>query len=729
MAAATLGDLLLCPTGVSRLRRLLGNVASPSTQLAASVGDRGRVGSGCGADDSGNSGSALGSDAQKVARAAVSAVDDFEASSVAARRCLESPPWDMRVLESLEALLSAWTALNRAAQMLEDSAVDFAHLAADVAGEVGGAVDSVKYKARRREVQALADALLDQAIDAKADLRRNSAGDPAVAEAFDKRLRLLCTAGGWGRTVLSNLGVDTSLAELDAEKEPSNMRAMEAPAVSAGNAYGSEARRGSKAVRFSLPGESQPASNANDLGGVAVTGNTTQAGKPSDNIGLVSEATTRGGPKIHEIWRAVQAGDVAVLKQFAKDGVVVASTVDAAGHSVLWHLIAWGHLGLALFFTKQFPFGTAGGADVAERHKTRGDTLLHLISRVSAFGTEAAELFSCVIKAADIGRLFPSRNLSGETFLDVAAARLNFWVLQFLLKHFPEQAVKVVRGPPAELACVVEPPLRGLARRIAKPQCPEPPTSKRWPQHIDLSHMLAADPTTGMASFADVAFEVALRADGHIGQSQGKDGNGGGGEGGGVSRCALLAHRVVVGSRSPVLFEEFSRLKLEPFPGKPGVLVAILRVDPRISKDVWKGVLCFLYSGDVHSALLGREPELWWLIELLRACTLYKLPQPLLDHTHAKMSPLLPAARPEDIFEIFSLVAPQPPRSPCGGEVATPVVAAAPELRLRATREASAYWLLRNAAKLGKLDPATLAKTLIQALRTLEDAVFRHRAS
>merc|ERR1711990_1184152 len=105
------------------------------------------------------------------------------------------------------------------------------------------------------------------------------------------------------------------------------------------------------------------------------------------------------------------------------------------------------------------------------------------------------------------------------------------------------------------------------------------PELTRWPLHLDLRHMLGVDEQLGAVPYADIAFEVT-------GQSSSGSSSG---------RQALLAHRAVVASRSPVLSNAMHSLPAEDFPGQPGMKICMYRIDPRISKQVWKGILYYMY--------------------------------------------------------------------------------------------------------------------------------------
>merc|ERR1712176_959514 len=100
-------------------------------------------------------------------------------------------------------------------------------------------------------------------------------------------------------------------------------------------------------------------------------------------------------------------------------------------------------------------------------------------------------------------------------------------------------------------------------------------------------------------------------------------------------------------------------------------------------------------------------------MELLRACVLYKLPQPLKDFAQAQLYPLLIGAPPFAAVQLFSICAD----------------ATAPEAEgLRPIREVSAYIIMGNAHNLFEgADPGETARTLEKVVQAIENAVFNPR--
>ncbi|CAE8588967.1 unnamed protein product [Polarella glacialis] len=357
------------------------------------------------------------------------------------------------------------------------------------------------------------------------------------------------------------------------------------------------------------------------------------------------------------------------MKMGACDGAVR----DASGHSVLWHAIAFGHVGLASLVLDEFPAGSQVGADPTEVHPRKGDTLLHLLCQCRPFTAETAELFKRVSSVMP-RLLFVKHNAAGHSFLAMAALSLNFWVLKFVSVNYPEETKAIVCSPEA--------PLRSLAGNIPEPCPPSFVPPDPIPEHFAVASLLAQD-ESGRVRFADVAFDV------------GPD----------DSTCRFLAHRVVVGAQSPVFLEELDRLPVHELK-QERISCRIFRVDQRISKDVWRGVLQFLYTGVVHCSFTN-DPVL--MVELLRACALYRLPKPLLDLAQTALFQLMPSFPPEIALQVFSITAGS------GGQ----------DLDVRSAREASAYILLRSAPMvLQALEASDAAQILDSMIQTVEKAFF-----
>lgn len=377
-----------------------------------------------------------------------------------------------------------------------------------------------------------------------------------------------------------------------------------------------------------------------------------------------------------ELWHAVHVGDEQAIRRMIGSGDCNARMRDASGHSVLWHALAFGHNSIAQLMLDKFPPGMDGGVDIAEVHYKRHDSLLHLMCSGRTFGEGEAALFRKLCELAPPG-LMEQRNTTGASFFHLAAQSLNFWVLRLVLRTHPKSAKTLVCMPskPAAMQCVAD--------SISPPVAAEFVQPAPLPGHLRLSDMLSKDPSTGQVPYADVAFDV------------GPDGAG----------ARFFAHRVIVAAHSQVLFEELQKEPMKDLPNE-NLKVCIHRVDQRIPKEVWRCVLQFMYSGVINCDF-GDKPGP--LVELLRACALYKLPKPLVDFVQAKLHGIIPSSEPKVALNIFSI---------CAGSMAS-------DLNLTPVRQAAAYILLRSAHKLFEDFAASDMSTVLEkVLETAEQVVF-----
>ncbi|CAE7922231.1 unnamed protein product [Symbiodinium sp. KB8] len=194
----------------------------------------------------------------------------------------------------------------------------------------------------------------------------------------------------------------------------------------------------------------------------------------------------------------------------------------------------------------------------------------------------------------------------GQLFGMWGMAYTHICVLKHVALRYPEQMKVLICSTEADQG---KPPLRQLLQSLPNPRQPGFPQSAKIPEHFAVASMLSPD-STGRVPFADIAFDVTTGPDTH---------------------SRFLAHRVVVGAQSPVLLKELETLPLVELP-QEGITAAVFRVDRRISKDVWRAVLQFFYTGMVHCPFV-KDPAK--LVELFRAAAIYKLPKALLDLAQA----------------------------------------------------------------------------------------------
>ncbi|CAE7243966.1 ktnD [Symbiodinium pilosum] len=309
-------------------------------------------------------------------------------------------------------------------------------------------------------------------------------------------------------------------------------------------------------------------------------------------------ASAAGSP---ELWHAVHIGNEATVNRLIQQGQCNGKQKDASGHSVLWHAIAFGHIGIAQLMLDTYPAGGQGGIDALEVHPRKGDTLLHLLCQCRPFTKETAGLFKRVAEAVPAS-LFTKANANGQSFLALATASPNFWVLKHVALRYPEQMKALLSSKEADQG---KPPLQQLLQSLPPPHQPGFARPAKIPEHFAVASMLSPD-STGRVPFADLAFDVTTGPDSH---------------------SRFLAHRVVVGAQSPVLLKELETLPLVELP-QEGITAALFKVDRRISKEVWRSVLQFFYTGVVNCPF-AKDPVK--LVELFRAAAIYKLPRALLD--------------------------------------------------------------------------------------------------
>lgn len=332
-----------------------------------------------------------------------------------------------------------------------------------------------------------------------------------------------------------------------------------------------------------------------------------------------------------EVWHAVVEGNLSKLVELAAQGVLNSGRMlDHNGHSIFWNAVAFQQPEVALFLLQRFPPGEAPftSVDLGEVHARRGDSLLHLCLYLSDFSTSAAEVFRSVFRAGESPQA-PRElaNQHGQTFVHIAAARLNFWVLRFILSNSPDTAVLFQRRD-----SMGHTPLEILLRRfreitgfkLTRPAPLAPPPSEKLPPWSELRRYVPR--SSGSAAtlpFADLIVEVEDRAS--------EDG---------VAR--VQAHRVVLAANSGIFHKKLQSLPI----GKP------LHLDPLCcrSVEVLLVVLSFLYSGELACAFQEDAFLLW---QLLCLCTQYALPAPLAVYARTALLHSLGSARHAPVVPVL----------------------------------------------------------------------------
>eukprot|EP00746_Dinoflagellata_sp_MGD_P009622 gnl/MRDRNA2_/MRDRNA2_119612_c0_seq1.p1 gnl/MRDRNA2_/MRDRNA2_119612_c0~~gnl/MRDRNA2_/MRDRNA2_119612_c0_seq1.p1 ORF type:complete len:773 (+),score=127.03 gnl/MRDRNA2_/MRDRNA2_119612_c0_seq1:83-2401(+) len=339
-----------------------------------------------------------------------------------------------------------------------------------------------------------------------------------------------------------------------------------------------------------------------------------------------------------DLWRAVVKGDVWSLEALWSQGILRSGDIkDPNGHTVVWNAVAFQHPEAALWLLKKFPPGQPGGADMSEVHERRKDTLLHLICHLENFTRLAAELFRICFRYSP-PEIHEKRNATGQSFLHIAAVKLNFWVLQFSLAHAsrlvpgllwaedhlgltPIGAIQrhfaAVGGAKEDKdwACSVCSYLNN--KLLAYCEACETPRKDTMPaaRRVSIPHVVRQLPNwmelagfrpTGAAEvpFSDLTLEVD-DADRGL--------------------TVFQVHRVVVAANSQVFHEQL--LQLPPDDEK-------LRVDSRFcgSGEIMGAALHFMYTGEVPHEL---QMHLWF--PLLRFAVAYRLPDALVEYARASL--------------------------------------------------------------------------------------------
>eukprot|EP00927_Polykrikos_kofoidii_P007884 TRINITY_DN13248_c0_g1_i1.p1 TRINITY_DN13248_c0_g1~~TRINITY_DN13248_c0_g1_i1.p1 ORF type:complete len:848 (+),score=123.10 TRINITY_DN13248_c0_g1_i1:50-2545(+) len=584
----------------------------------------------------------------RYARRLVVSIDEFESASHRARMQLEAEVEQSSAatfVESLEALLNAW---GGALQIYRDVQANPALAANNVA---------VGMDSRANLLRPLLDALLDKASEIRTILVRSAErglSDDAVKFAqMSERLGKL----------FNDTRVRGMLHALSVEV-PDFIEGPVATVDSRGGCGGC----GTGSFADSRVDDPLMHTIPKGVEGSGCLG--------SGSVGPRRTAPAGGSP---EVWRAVHVGDFAAVTRLIAVGACDATMRDASGHSVFWHAIAFQHMDIANAMLDAFSPNSQGGVAVHEVHARKGDTLLHVLCQSQRFGQETATVFKRIAAAAR-PELFQRVNAAGFTFMQIAASSLNFWVLTFMFRNLQTHAKALV--------CMANhPPMKCMADRIADPAPPSFQEPPQIPDCFRVSEMLQQD-EFGSVPYADLAFDV-------------------GPDNGGVAAGRFLAHRVVVSSQSAVLFEALAKAPLTPMQ-REGICAAIIRIDARISKDVWRSALQFMYTGKVPTAF---QNDVEKSIDLLRACVLYRLPAPLRDFAQHCIYPLLPNSPPQIAHLVFTICCSTSSQEESTG--------------LRPAKEASAYILLRSAHRLFEnAEPQETCHTLEKVVQTVEQLVF-----
>jgi hypothetical protein len=348
----------------------------------------------------------------------------------------------------------------------------------------------------------------------------------------------------------------------------------------------------------------------------------------SDSVQGLPQAIANSAPGMYLaapeiVWRAITEGDATTVAAIIRQGGLVSGqTRDPHGHSVLWDAIAFGSTEVALLLLKTFPPDQPYGVDLGELHPRNRSSLLHLVAGLQSFASQAEGLLAMLFERMPES-LRNHRNARNQTFLHVAAGRLNLWVLKFAAVRGLESMFTAEddRGWTPRSLLDRHMSERGIAER--------PPTARtakggRGPHVPPWASLSALQPPApgSKPPFSDVVVEVQ---DEHRG------------------RIEIHAHRVVLAACSRVWHRALAAAS-RPGPLKPkntdgsqetakhnpkacSPTVLPLLQTQCCNVDVALFALRFLYTGTTECTF---QTDAKLLLQLLQLCVAFSLPAPLM---------------------------------------------------------------------------------------------------
>ncbi|CAJ1362601.1 unnamed protein product [Effrenium voratum] len=143
---------------------------------------------------------------------------------------------------------------------------------------------------------------------------------------------------------------------------------------------------------------------------------------------------------------------------------------------------------------------------------------------------------------------------------------------------------------------------------------------------------------------------------------------------------------------------------------KEKIHAAVVRIDERISQEVWRSVLQFMYQGTLHPEHCAYLKDIGKCVELLRAVLLYKLPEPLLRLAQSYLFPMLPGSSPSHALQVFALCASDENKG---------------NKDLQAVCTGAAWVLLHHAHTIFEdIEATDLCESLTRVVQALEQSVF-----
>jgi len=341
---------------------------------------------------------------------------------------------------------------------------------------------------------------------------------------------------------------------------------------------------------------------------------TSLEGSSASNAPARGSGALLSAPEI--LWRAIVNGDVYAVESIIRQGGLVSGrTQDPSGHSVLWNAVAFQRTEVALLLLRYFPADALHGVSLGELHQRNGNSLLHLISSFQPFPPQAEGLFAVLFeRMPEAMRLH--RNLRGQSFVHVAAGRLNFPVMRFAASSGLMSLFSVADGSGWTPRTLLEQHLSGLKINV-------PNSTSRGRSMPEWCTFSALQPP-GMGKsppFADAVLQVFDKEKGQV---------------------WLHTHRVILAASSPVWHGMLRKNAQEGFrTGAEQKEPQVLAVDPSTCDvaEVANFALRYLYTGDYETCSFRDDASK--LLQLFRLCKRCSLPPPLTDWaSHALLSRL-----------------------------------------------------------------------------------------
>jgi len=320
-------------------------------------------------------------------------------------------------------------------------------------------------------------------------------------------------------------------------------------------------------------------------------------------------SSSSGQPQVvpGHFWKAVTKGDVKTVEYFCSSGVATASSLDSNGHSAFWDALAFQQSAVADVLLRYFPPGSPGAVDLAEVHHTRQDTLLHLLCYFDHFDATVAKVMRCVFDSTP-AHLLVRLNHRQQSFLFIAAAKLNFWVLSLVLKQCPPEVVQQLffsADATGHTCCSIMSHSPAAAEAVTRARvhvAPAPREPERVPRHM----MFPLD-TGARPPFSDVCFRLERGA-------------------------VVFAHGVLLGAVSEVLRQAIAQAEVAED-------AWVVRVHPTITHaSSLRYALALVYGQPVRCPFPGQAEHIW---ELLLLAALYCLPQPVIDFAGDLFQPFM----------------------------------------------------------------------------------------